>query len=322
MKDLRRFYMRLIVGSQISLIVLLSFALAGCNQIQVSDEIDIPQTTITPTSTPTPIPTDEITPAPTQEEPEENTDTLEELIQKMDGVWGNLTGGCYYEYYDGGKISSGWFESDALPNCHIKEVTKTFENIYKVIIDVDEMYDEDGELYEAYSYEATYDGTADGFKTSFIASNDKTDYLYIRLGDNMEDAWDYYCGDFVEDFKKLSETYKGKLRESPVGRWYTDGYDVNDNWAGSYYLEFHDDGTALCEGYRNRDTGTYEIMEPGKLRITFDHCECDDPSVGGWALVDGFKYTIDMDYSGDDATIKIDAPDVISNLVDGEIHRR
>ncbi len=107
---------------------------------------------------------------------------------------------------------------------------------------------------------------------------------------------------------------------SPVGKWYTDGYNADDNWALSYCLELKEDGSATCEGYRNKDKGTYEDKGDGSVLITFDKCEVDEAG-DGYKEVDGFVYTIDMTVKGDEASIKIDAPDVISNLEDGTLHR-
>lgn len=312
----------------IAWIAALALALAismmvGCNKTNTADYNN--KTIEKPEAEPTKVPRPEPTEKPEEQLKsfvENETEDPEEVFkEKISGVWGNLTGGCYFEFYDGLDIQSGWFESDALPNSHIKEITEVSDEKYKVVIEVDPGYDEDGNEYEGYTYEAIYDGSMDGFRTCFIASNDTSDYLYIRLGNDMDEAWDYYCGSFVDDYKRIADGYKGKLRESPVGRWYTENYDEINNWAGSYYIDLYNDGTALCSGWRNKDTGTYIISEPGKLSITFDHCECDDPSIGGWGIVKGFAYTIDMEYSGDDAVIKINAPDVISNLTDGNIHR-
>lgn len=105
-----------------------------------------------------------------------------------------------------------------------------------------------------------------------------------------------------------------------VGVWYTDGYDEEANWAGSYKIELSADGKATCEGWRNKDSGTFEVTGDDKVLITFDQCETDSPGEG-FVPVEGFVYTIEMTIKGDDAEIKIDAPDVISNLEDGTVHR-
>lgn len=106
-----------------------------------------------------------------------------------------------------------------------------------------------------------------------------------------------------------------------AGVWYTDGYDEENDWASSYKIELSDDGKASCTGWRNKDTGTYKITGADKVLITFDKCEMDSPGEG-FAPVEGFTYTIEMSLKGDDAQIKIDAPDVISNLSDGTVHRK
>ncbi len=318
----------------ISLCIALSMTMCACGSINGNVEMpgedeklkaladgtaDAESATSTPTETPTPKPVD------VSEEvvvDEDTGDPYEDFTRKIKGVWGNLEGGFYFECYEGSEMTSGWFESDALPNAHIKNVDEISKNKYHVVMEFDQGYDEDGEVYDGFTYEATFDGTGDGFSNYFITSTDNNDYLYMKLGNNMDEALDYYHGNLLDDYHKLEEEHKGELRESPVGQWFTDGYDEIENWAESYYIILNNDGSALCTGWRNKDTGTYEITGPGKVLITFDHCECDDPEVGGWTQVNGFKYTIDMEYSGNDATIKINAPDVISNLTNGTIHRK
>lgn len=127
-----------------------------------------------------------------------------------------------------------------------------------------------------------------------------------------------------EDFEEYPEDIQEE--EQPidnsiaVGTWYTDGYDEEANWAGSYKIELTADGKASCEGWRNKDTGTFEMTADNTALITFDKCETDTPGEG-FAPVEGFVYTIEMTIKGDDADIKIDAPDVISNLEDGKVHK-
>ncbi len=105
-----------------------------------------------------------------------------------------------------------------------------------------------------------------------------------------------------------------------VGVWYTDGYDEDDNWAMSYKIELTAEGNATCTGWRNKDAGFYEMTGDNTALITFDQCETDNEGAG-FEAVEGFVYTIEMTINGDDATIKIDAPDVISNLTDGTVHK-
>ena len=129
--------------------------------------------------------------------------------------------------------------------------------------------------------------------------------------------------DYEEEEEEVVEETQEPSSESAefaIGKWYTEGYDVDENWSGSYVIELKEDGTATCEGYRNRDAGTYEATGTDSVLIIFTDCEVDE--VGeGFKPVEGFTYTIDMKVTGDDATISIDAPDVISNLEDGTVHR-
>ena len=137
---------------------------------------------------------------------------------------------------------------------------------------------------------------------------------------------EYYEDEEYDDTDLISEDDKAQsprmLNEgtSPAGRWYTEDYDVNENWASSYIIELFEDGTATCNGWRNKDAGTYKA-DGNKVLITFDDCQVDSPGEG-FVPVKGFKYTINMDVRGDEATIRIDAPDVISNLEDGKLHRK
>lgn len=113
---------------------------------------------------------------------------------------------------------------------------------------------------------------------------------------------------------------KSNSQASPVGKWYTKDYDVDENWSGSYVIELKEDGTATCEGYRNRDAGKYEVKDDGKVVITFDFCETDEVGAG-WVAAEGYSYTIDMTIDGDEAEIKVNASDADSNLEDGTLYR-
>lgn len=134
-----------------------------------------------------------------------------------------------------------------------------------------------------------------------------------------EDFEDYPDDFYVED--EVPEEEETPVDNSmAVGIWYTDGYDTETNWDSSYKIELTADGKASCEGWRNKDTGTFEVTGDDKVLITFDKCETDSPGEG-FVPVEGFVYTVEMTITGDDAKIKIDAPDVISNLDDGTVHR-
>lgn len=166
------------------------------------------------------------------------------------------------------------------------------------------------------------------------APEDQEEDLYLEEDDydfedeDLEDYEDEDADDKEEensdDEGDIDDAFAQKWKEQEdraVGVWYTDGYDEENNWAGSYKIELTDDRKATCTGWRNKDTGTFAAHGDDGVLITFDHCETDGPGEG-FKTVEGFKYTIELTPNGDEATIKIDAPDVISNLEDGTVHRQ
>lgn len=146
-----------------------------------------------------------------------NDNILDSFLNKITGVWGAVNNGCYYQFFDGSTIHSGWFESEADPNTHVVKVTEVSKDVYEVIINVDPdpyAYEEDmisdyldensrKKASEGYIIIVTYDGSYDGFKTAVIVSREKSVFLLIRMGDNMEEAWNYYENDFVYDYYDL-----------------------------------------------------------------------------------------------------------------------
>ena len=301
--------------------------LTGCYstpQVRVEEEAAVitpteaPEPTKTPT--PTPFPAEAVKPEKSEET---KSDPLEDLAVKIAGVWG--TDDNFFQLFDGTTIKRGWFGSDALPDAQISQVKELSENKYEVYVeDRGVIEDEGGGFeYEGQDYTVIIDGSADGFKKTFIQSTDETAALFVKMGDTFEEAVAYSWEGFSDDFRELNEEIMGVKDNDTfaTGIWYTDGYDEVGSWAGSYMIELSGDGKATCFGWRNNDSGTYEITGPNSVKITFDHCEIDSPGEG-WVPVEGFIYTIDMIIDGDEAQIKIDAPDVISNLEDGIVHRK
>lgn len=256
-------------------------------------------------------------------ESEYEGDTLEDFIRKIEGVWAEEGG--FFEFFDGTTITRGEFGSDYLPDAHIAKVTELSENKYEVYIENRGVVDnpEAGYEYHGEDYTVIIDGSWDGFKTVFIVSSGDRSTLFVKMGENFEEADKYYWNGFVDDYRKLNYEIMGveDFGTLASGLWYTEDYDEYNNWATSYRLDLGRDGIASCFGYRNKDIGTYKITGENTVLITFDHCEIDAPGEG-WIPVDGFVYTIEMTIDGDDAAIKIDAPDVITNLTDGVVHRK
>lgn len=55
-----------------------------------------------------------------------------------------------------------------------------------------------------------------------------------------------------------------------LGTLYTEGYDKEEAWAVSYKTQFYDDGTVVNEGYRNKDVGTYKLLDDGTVIATYN----------------------------------------------------
>lgn len=132
---------------------------------------------------------------------------------------------------------------------------------------------------------------------------------YIDEDENADDAG-------MEDEDIENEPYEGA---DPIGKWYTEDYDEEANWATSYVIELTEDGKATCTGWRNKDTGTFST-DKETVTIVFDDCQVDEAGEG-FKPVEDFSYTIKMELHGDDADITVDAPDTISNLENCTVHR-
>ena len=128
-------------------------------------------------------------------------DETKEFLEKIKGVWGN---GSYYEIYDGTTIKRGEFESEDLPDVYISEVKKLANNKYEVSIKDDTHIDGEVYSYDGYDYTAIYDGTIDGFRVTHTVITDNGEFTYLRMGNDMEEAWDYYIGDYEKDWEMLS----------------------------------------------------------------------------------------------------------------------
>ena len=305
-------------------------ALCGCSSNAKNVELSkeeyeklpkMAEETPTPTATPTPEPTEALEEKP---EDEDTGDAFADFTRKVAGVWGT-DDALFYEF-DGDVLKRGWFESDVLPDAHIAEVKELEKNKYEVFVKDQSLVDEDeGYSYEGQDFTVTFDGTRDGFRETFIISSEGGDTLFARMGDNFDEAMQYeFTGSFVDDFKALKSEIlgnKSQTSSSVTGVWYTEGYDETENWACSYKIDLSEDGKATCVGWRNKDSGTYEVKGDNKVLITFDKCETDSPGEG-WVPVKGYKYTVEMTINGNDADIKISAPDVISNLENGPVHRK
>jgi len=156
-------------------------------------------------------------------------DDTKEFLEKMSGVWGN---GSYYEIYDGTTtIKRGEFESDALPDVYISDVKKLSSNKYEVSIKDDAHIDGELYSYDGHDYVAVYDGTIDGFRVSYIASTDDNELIFLKMGNNMEEAWDYYIGDYESDWEMLSRADSNGISDQTA---LLEEFGVNPNTVEDY----------------------------------------------------------------------------------------
>ena len=313
------------------LLALTALILTGCAQTaQAPEPVEESVETPTPTPTPTPSPTPTETPTPTPtEEPEE----------------------YFLEHFDALNIDlpfPGWVKDWPIPGIdqdagYINyedeegEIVEIFANYIDDDIDgrtgepvvynewffddadpedIVDWSDEDG-LFKINALTYGYDTMISVYRTEEYKITCKLFCTHENV-DKYEKAFDYLSEAAKSTKPGIQEINK---KADPIGKWYTEGYDELENWACSYQINLTDDGKATCVGWRNKDSGTYEVKGDNKVLITFDKCETDSPGEG-WVPVHGYKYTIDMTINGDVAEIKINAPDVISNLSDGKVQRK
>ena len=192
-------------------VLIVSLAFTGCAQTAqepapVEETVETPTPTPTPTETPTPEPTE----APEAEPEDEDTgDAFVDFTRKVAGVWGT-DDNLFYEF-DGDALKRGWFESDVLPDAHIAEVKELEKNKYEVFVKDQSLEDEDaGYTYEGQDFTVTFDGTRDGFKETFIISSEGGEAVFVRMGDDFDEAMQYeFTGGFDDDFKALKAEILG-----------------------------------------------------------------------------------------------------------------
>lgn len=80
---------------------------------------------------------------------------------------------------------------------------------------------------------------------------------------------------------EVEEVDEEKMIDFLVGTWGNDTSFSDDEvmkFSMAYYTEFHPDHTIFQRGYRNSDSGTYEIIDENIIVATFDHNCYEDPA--------------------------------------------
>lgn len=110
-----------------------------------------------------------------------------------------------------------------------------------------------------------------------------------------------------------------------IGTWKNEGYNEIEGWATSYKTVFNLDGTVIQEGWRNKDTGTYEISEDGKYIIAY-YFENYIDFQEGWQLVEDYEYTVTYEIDADNECLYTQYSEefkeaLMSNAEDGMLIR-
>ena len=131
--------------------------------------------------------------------------------------------------------------------------------------------------------------------------------------------------------KVAQETGK-ELKNKIVGVWRNNvektgdaASDFSAMYTSEYSTEFRSDGTVECTGYRNIDTGTYEIVGENTIQATFDK-NYFEGAAQGKELIDGYSYTVLYTYDEDKNTLYAEYDQTFtesgnSNASSGELTR-
>lgn len=258
-------------------------------------------------------------PAPSDEEAFEET---------MQGAWvycNNDRAEIFYRVFDGsGVIKCGYVESELMPSETIDKVLVAEDDHYKVEVtqeawyydfDSDEMTPEQKVTLDLYS-------EGDRFQSVYYIKVDGKKYYFVKMGEDFDER--FYDHQIFDRYNTAVNHYLFEVapseNEDPTGAWYTEIYDDRDNWAVSYKIEIKADGTATCDGWRNKDKGTYRKVRDNEIEITFDDCMADFPGEG-WTATPDARYTVNMKISGDRAYIVVNGNDGITNLESGVMVR-
>ena len=242
----------------------------------------------------------------------------EEFYHKYKGMWLDPNSEYYYIFNDNGETQRGYLETDDIYIGKIDSI-KESENGYNVRI-IEE------------PFETEWGDTYDGSDFTLYLKETQLDTL-IDIGKTEP----YYLMQvsYTGDIDKVFDNYQEKLdsyttqveienpdyfKQSPEGKWFTADYDEQMNWATSYVIKLDDKGNAISTGYRDNDTGKYEMISPNTALITFTNCT-RDAAGEGWVVIDGYSYTVEMKINGDEATITVNDPEITTNLPDGKMYR-
>lgn len=115
-----------------------------------------------------------------------------------------------------------------------------------------------------------------------------------------------------------------------IGTWANESAlsdDPASSYSGGYFTQFKEDGSVIQSGWRNLDSGHYEIDKSNNIIATFDHNLFYSPNVADYVSLDGYSYTVVYQYNAEDGTMYADysaefEESLSSNAKDGVLYRQ
>lgn len=121
-----------------------------------------------------------------------------------------------------------------------------------------------------------------------------------------------------------------EVRSVIIGTWGND-YAFSDDeimaFSMAYHTQFLKDGTVVQTGYRNTDSGTYEILDEHTVKATFDHNCYEDPAdPDDHDPIENYVYTVEYKLNDEDGSMYATYSEnfhqlVMSNAADGILRR-
>ena len=130
--------------------------------------------------------------------------------------------------------------------------------------------------------------------------------------------------------EELPTFNEDEVRSVFIGTWgneYAFSDDEITAFSMAYHTQFLKDGTVIQTGYRNTDSGTYEIIDENTVKATFDHnCYQDPADPDNHDPIPDYVYTVTYTMNDEDGTLNAVYSEnfhelVMSNATDGILRR-
>ena len=130
--------------------------------------------------------------------------------------------------------------------------------------------------------------------------------------------------------EEVQEFNKEEVRSVIIGVWGNEYAFTDDEimaFSMAYHTQFLEDGTVIQTGYRNTDSGTYEIIDEHTVKATFDHnCYQDPADPDNHDPIPDYVYTVEYKLNDKDGSMYATYSEnfhqlVMSNAEDGILKR-